>query len=46
MNIIKRNGEIISFDRNKIVNAINKAFIEVDGELFETDTAESIATDI
>jgi hypothetical protein len=29
--IIKRNGTIVLFDKNKIINAINKAFIEVDG---------------
>ena len=44
--IIKRNGNIVPFDRNKIVQAINKAFIEVDGQVYEDDTANSIADDI
>ena len=42
----KRNGDIVPFDKQKIVNAINAAFIEVDGELYETDTAIDIANDI
>ena len=46
MNIIKRDGSIVEFDRNKIVQAINKAFIEVDGQVYEDDTANSIADDI
>lgn len=41
--IIKRNGQIVPFDRSKIINAINKAMIEVDGELYETETANEIA---
>ena len=36
--IIKRNGNIVEFDRDKIINAINKAFIEADGELYEDET--------
>lgn len=44
--IIKRNGNIVPFDRDKIVQAINKAFIEVDGQIYEDDTANSIADDI
>lgn len=44
--IIKRDGAIVSFDKNKIVNAINKAFIEVDGQLYEEDTANDIANEI
>lgn len=46
MLIIKRNKDIVSFDKQKIVNAINKALIEVDGELYETDTSEDIANEI
>ena len=46
MNIKKRDGSIVPFDKQKIINAINKAFIDVDGVLYETDTAESIADDI
>lgn len=33
MIVIKRDGRKVEFDKNKIVNAINKAFIEVDREL-------------
>lgn len=46
MTIIKRDGTAVPFDCNKIINAINKAFIEVDGELFENDTATDIALEI
>ena len=31
LNITKRNGELIEFDRENIINAVAKAFIEVDG---------------
>lgn len=34
------------FDKQKIVDAINKAFIEVDGTLYEDDTANDIADEI
>lgn len=44
--IIKRNGTIVPFDKQKIVNAINKALIDVDGLLYETDTADDIANEI
>jgi transcriptional regulator NrdR family protein len=44
--IIKRNGNIVEFDRDKIVNAINKAFVDVDTKLYETDTASDIAIEI
>ena len=43
MYVIKRDGTRVLFDPNKIVNAINKAMISVDGSLYETDTAEEIA---
>ena len=46
MEIIKRDGSIVKFDRKRIENAINSAFLEVDGKLYETDTAEDIARDI
>ena len=46
MYVIKRNGERVPFDKQKIINAINKAMIEVDGDLYEIETAESIADDI
>ena len=43
MYVIKRDGTRVLFDINKIVNAINKAMIQVDGCLYETETAEEIA---
>ena len=46
MQIIKRDGTLVEFDKTRIVNAINAAFLEVDGKLYETDTAEDIAIDI
>ena len=46
VNIIKRNGQAVPFDKEKIVSAINKAFIEVDEKLYETDTANDIADEI
>ena len=46
MQRIKRDGTLVEFDKTRIVNAINAAFLEVDGRLYETDTAEDIATDI
>ena len=44
--IIKRDGSKAPFDKTKIINAINKAFIEVDGILYEDDTARDIAAEI
>ena len=44
--VIKRDGTVANFNADKIINAINKAFIEVDGTLYETETSESIAEDI
>ena len=38
MNIIKRDGTKVPFDRKKIENAINKAFLEVDGKIYEDET--------
>ena len=46
MTIIKRDGTAVPFDCNKIISAINKAFKEVDGEVFENDTATDIALEI
>lgn len=42
----KRSGILVPFDKERIINAINKAFIEVDGKLYENDTAEDIADEI
>ena len=44
MIVIKRNGTEVPFDKNKIIDAINKAFIEVDKILYETETSEEIAS--
>lgn len=46
MLVIKRNGDIVDFNKQKIIDAINAAFIEVDGKLYEDDTAYDIAYDI
>ena len=46
MQIQKREGQCVPFDKSKIENAINNAFIEVDGMLYETDTAKDIADEI
>lgn len=46
MYVIKRDGNKVEFDRQKVINAINAAFLDVDGILYETDTAEDIATEI
>lgn len=46
MDIMKRDGTKVPFDKEKIINAINSAFIEVDGKLYEDDTAKDIAEDI
>ena len=46
MLIIKRNGDAVAFDANKIIKAITKAFIEVDGAIFENDTMTDIACEI
>ena len=44
MNVVKRNGDIVTFDKNKIKIAVLKAFIEVDGE--ETSYAKEKAREI
>ena len=46
LKIKKRNGELADFCREKIINAINKAFIEVDGQLYEEETSTDIAYEI
>ena len=46
MHVLKRDGSTVNFDAQKIINAINKAFIEVDGKLYENDTATDIALEI
>ena len=44
--IEKRDGTKVSFNREKIINAINAAFIEVDGQLYEDDTSQDIAEEL
>ncbi len=46
MYILKRDGKLVPFNHQKIVDAINNAFIEVDGQLYENDTAFDIAVEI
>lgn len=46
MNIIKRDGTLAPFEKDKIKEAILKAFLEVDGQIYEEDTATDIAADI
>lgn len=46
LQVKKRNGILVPFDKQRIVNSINKAMIAVDGKLYEEDTANSIADDI
>lgn len=46
MKVIKRSDAVVDFDKEKIIAAINKAFIEVDGCLYETDTSIGIADEI
>lgn len=46
LQIQKRNGIIVPFDKQRIISAINKAFIEVDGQLYEEDTARDIADEV
>ena len=44
--IQKRDGTIVPFDKQKIIDAINKAFLEVDGKIYENDTVKDIADEI
>lgn len=44
--IHKRDGNIVPFDKDKIIKAINGAMLEVDGQIYEYDTAKDIANDI
>ena len=44
--IVKRDGTLVPFSKDKIIVAINKALIDVDGTLYETDTATDIANEI
>ena len=42
MIIKKRDGTKVLFDKQKVIDAVNKALYEVDGCLYETETAEEI----
>lgn len=44
--IIKRDGSLANFDKQRIIIAINKAFIEVDGDILNEEIAQEIADDI
>ena len=44
--ILKRDGTKVPFDKDKIIRAINGAMLEVDGKVYEYDTAKDIAHDI
>ena len=46
MYVIKRDGTKVTYDKNKIINAINKALIEIDGRIKETDFSKKIANRI
>ena len=46
LQVKKRNGIFVPFDKQRIISAINGAFLEVDGKLYETDTASDIADDV
>ena len=46
LEVQKRNGDIVPFDKEKIIDAVNRAMIEVDKILYETDTSKDIATEI
>ena len=46
MFIVKRDGTQVLFDKDKIIRAINGAMLEVDGKVYEYDTAKDIASDI
>jgi len=46
LQIIKRDGSRVPFDKEKIIQAITRAFIEVDGVIYEDDTAKDIADEI
>ena len=44
--ILKRDGTIVPFEKDNIIRAINGAMREVDGQIYEYDTARDIACDI
>ena len=44
--VIKRDGSEVPYDREKIVIAINKALMEVDGNLFSSYLSENVAQSV
>lgn len=44
--VIKRDGSEVPYDRSKIVNAINRALMEVDGNLFSSYLSENVAQSV
>ena len=44
--IQKRDGSYVPFNKQKIIDAINRAFLEVDKKIYEEDTAKDIADEI
>jgi len=46
MMILKRDNTKVGFNPQKIISAIEKAFVEVDGKIYEHDTAQDIALEI
>ena len=46
INVEKRDKTLVAFNKQKIIDAINAAFLEVDGKLYEDDTARDIANEI
>ena len=44
--IVKRDGTQVPYDRNKIICAINKALLEVDGNIYSGYISENVATSI
>ena len=44
--IVKRDGTQVPYDRNKIICAINKALLEVDGNIYASYISENVATSI
>ena len=44
--IVKRDGAQVPYDRNKIICAINKALLEVDGNIYASYISENVTTSI
>ena len=44
--VVKRDGTEVPYDRNKIVNAVSKAILEIDGNLDRVYLAENVAKSV